>query len=145
MPASPFNTPALLDAIVAVVQGLSGMQGTVSTGVPESLPTRVSAFVTVGDLTPRRKATQLLQREARFRVTLGYRVRGAEATAERDLAALVDRFTTALYADPTLGGVATRADLDLAAADSPEYAPIAGQEYRLYPMTVMAAQQQTVP
>lgn len=141
-----FATRTVLAEVVALVQGLTGMQ-TVYTGVPESLATRVSAYVTLGPQPEQdKRGGGVLQKEGRIRVTFGYRVKGAEAAAEQDLADMIDRFQTAYYAarrtnlNSTVDSLLT---LDHSPAGGPEYQPVAGQEYRRYPVDVVFTQQQT--
>lgn len=135
-----FNLAGPLNRIVAILTGLSGMQ-TVYTGVPESIGTRVSAYVTLGGMRVADKATQLLQREQRYFVAFAYRVSGAEATAEADLMTMVDAFIAAIYADRTLNGTAKGVTIDAGLADQPEYRVLAGQEFRVYPIVVGCTQQ----
>ena len=141
-----FDTPAVLNAVVTLVQGLTGMQS-VTKGVPESLPTRVAAYVTVGPQPENdRTAGGLLRKEGRIRVTFGYRVSGAEATAESDLAAMIDRFMVAYYAARRTnlsGTVTSLGNLDHSVANTAEYEAIAGQEYRRYPVDIPFTQEQT--
>jgi hypothetical protein len=139
-----FNTPAVLDAVVALLTGLEGMQS-VTKGVPETLGTRVSAYVTMGRQAPRDKATgRLLTKDGRIRVVFGYRVSKEEASAEADLTAMVDRFHVAFYAakKTNLGGTVTSLrDLDDSAADLADYEMVRGQEYRRYPVDILFTQE----
>ena len=137
-----YNNVAVANALVDVLDGLSNM-GDVQIGSPESMSTRVSAFVTLGSLTPKRKATGITQRETRFFVMLAYRVDGAEATAETTLMGLVDAFMDALAADMTLGGVCVDLEANSLAADEPDYQLRAGKEHREYPIVVTVTQRST--
>lgn len=134
-----YNSGAVVSALVALLQGLSGM-GNVQIGTPESVGTRVSAFVTLGSQTATRKATGITQRETRFFCMLAYRVEGAEATAETTLMTLADAFMNAIDADKTLGGVVHDATADSQAADEPDYQLRAGKEFREYPIVVTVIQ-----
>lgn len=140
------NTLAVLDAVASLVTGLTGMQS-VTKGVPESLPTRVSAYVTVGPQQEREKAVGgLVQLDGRIRVTLGYRVSGAEATAEQDLAQMISRFQTAYYSARRTNlssAVESLGNLDHSPNDAAEYQTIAGQEYRRYAIDVPFSQSAT--
>jgi hypothetical protein len=138
----PFQTKAVLTKLVAIVQALSGMQGTVGKGVPEALATRVSAYVTVAGQAYSLKVAQKAQKEGRWVVVFGYRVKGAEATAEDSLADLIDAFVTAILADMTLGGLVGRVDLDFGGVGDALYSTISGSEFRLYPIGVVATQTQ---
>lgn len=139
-----FDTGAVLSRIVTLLTNAGVQQ--VYTGAPESLSKRVSAYVAVVGQQVSDKPAGVLRREARYFVGLGYRVSGAEATAETDLATFLDAFLTAFYADreTRLNGTCTNCWLDLSLADDPQYQVTAGQEFRLYPFIVIAVQQQNV-
>lgn len=134
-----FDSAAVAGALVDVLEGLSGM-GAVQIGAPESVGTRVSAYVTMGGQEVLRKATGVIQRQGRFYCMLVYRVDGAEATAETTLMGLVDAFLQALFADLTLAGTVQALEVTSAAADEPEYQLRAGKEYREYPVIVTVVQ-----
>lgn len=134
-----FNSQAVANALVSVLQGLSGM-GAAQIGAPESVGPRVSSYVTMGSQQTRRKTTGTTLREARFFCMLVYRVDQAETTAETTLMNLVDAFLAALHADLTLGGVVTGLEASSAAADEPDYQLRAGKEYREYPISVTVTQ-----
>lgn len=138
----PFNTVQPLDRL-AVLLTNAGAQN-VKKGVPEAYSHKVSAFVTFVGQEIVDKAGGLLQREARYYVEIGYKVKGAEDTAEVSLAAIVDSFITGFYADRKTGlaGTAESCSLDLTVSDRPEYTPVAGSEFRVYPLVVTAVQQQ---
>lgn len=138
---------AALDALVTMVGGIAGVQATYK-GAPESLSNRVSAYVALGAQPQGQKAGGLLERNGEMLVVFGYRVKGAEATAEETLADFIDAFTTQFYADRKNGaGLFDSAttqvqtgELDMTLARSPEYMALAGQEYRLFPIIVTATQ-----
>lgn len=134
-----FNSAAVANALVSVLQGLSGL-GAVQIGAPESVGPQVSAYVTMGSQSVIRKATGVVQRESRFFCMLAYRVDGAEATAETTLMSLVDAFLAALHADLTLGGTVFSLEANSQAADEPDYQLRAGKEYREYPVVVTVVQ-----
>lgn len=140
----PFATKSVLDAVVTLLSGLTGMQ-LVYRGVPESLPARVVAYVTVGPQQEADKAAGgLLSKEGRIRVTFAYRVSGAEATAESDLADMIDRFQVAYYAARRTNlsnAVVSLAKLDHSPATSAEYEVVAGAEYRRYPVDIVFTQE----
>lgn len=141
-----FNTRGVLTEVATLVSGLTGMQ-TVYTGVPESLATRVSAYVTVGPQPEEDKhGAGALSKSGRIRVVFGYRVAGAEATAEQDLADMIDRFQVAYYAarrTNLTNTVDSLGNLDHTAASEPEYQAIAGQEFRRYPIDIVFRQTMT--
>lgn len=140
-----WDAEAGLDALVALLQSIPGMQS-VRVGAPETLPTTVTCYVTLGGVRPFDKALQLLQRDTNYLITWGYRVAGAEANAERKLCEFVDQACEKLYtarkddASP-LKGVTVNATL----ADEPQYQAIAGQEVRRYPIIVTIHPQRTPP
>jgi len=142
-----FTTSAPLTALATMLGSVTGIQD-VRTGVPESLSNRVSAYVTVSGQRIIDKASGLLQREADYFIEIGYRVQGAEATAETTVAAALDDFVADFYAARKNGtGLFLEAttqvksgSLDLSLASSPEYRILAGQEYRLQPIVVTVVQ-----
>lgn len=140
VPNAPFDTVGPLNYLYSMTQGLTGMQS-VFKGVPLSLPTTVSAYLTVGGQRVYYKATDLLQKEQRYMVTFGYSVAGGAAPAEEGMTLLIDRFTYALYADQTLGDTVHTAELDFTLADEPQYQGIAGANVRRYPIVVITYQQ----
>ena len=137
-----FNSGGVASALVTLLEGLSGM-GDVQIGAPESMSTRVSAYVTLGSQQGTRKTTGTTQRETRFFVMLAYRVDGAESTAETTLMSLADAFMVAIDADKTLGGVVVDAVANSQAADEPDYQLRAGKEFREYPIMVIVTQRGT--
>ena len=139
------NTNAAFLALVALVQNLVGMQGTVYQGVPESFAGNVSAYVAIGDLRVTDRTTgNYLEFEQDFLIVFGYRVRGAEQTAEQKVAEFKDKFVRALFHDRTLGDVVNKVTLISGLAGSPQYLAFAGSETRLYPMAVRICQAETI-
>jgi len=134
------NSVAILEqlktTLQAVITAEQGIADAVTIGVPETPPAKLFGYVTLGSQSTERAATALFERTTRIMVMLGYRVNGAEATAERDLAELVDAFVAAIYTDLSLGGAVLSATVDSSAADDPDYQLRVGQEYREYPMIV---------
>lgn len=144
-----FNNGAVLNAIKALLLTLPQLQSA-QLGAPDAAGTKVSAYVTLGAQPVVNEASGgLLKRETRCFVGFAYRVAGADAadvaTAETTLAAAVDAFIRAFYADRSLGGVVESAALDLSVADQPEYRITAGKEYRIYPLFVTTTQRETIP
>jgi hypothetical protein len=135
-----FNTLAVANQLVAMLEGLTGI-GTVQKGAPVDVPTRVSAYVTMGSQPQTRKHAGSVERWPHYFVNFAYRVeKGGEAAAEEALMALVDGFQAALYADLTLGGTCLDLEVDTGLADEPEYQLRTGKEYREYPIVVKAKQ-----
>lgn len=139
-----FDSAAVLSALKAMLEGIAGMQE-VFIGPPESLGRRVSAYVTVGgnaqainDRTP-----GLLSDERTWFVGFGYRVADQEADAETTLAAFVDGFIRAFYANRTLGGLLlANPRLDFSLTRDPRYEWRAGQEFRVLPIVVIGTQRE---
>ena len=141
-----FDTEAILlklqDHATAMVAPYSGM---VYLGVPESLGARVTIYITAGGQNLVAKATGgFMQKEGRFVVHLAYRVRGAEQDAERQICRLIDDLYRRIARDPTLGGVVSRCEIDTATTIEATYAIAAGPEYRILPIVIFTAQQETI-
>ena len=134
-----YNTKAPAQKLLTIIQGLSGM-GSAQLGVPESWGTKVCAYIGMGSQPTVKKATQVIGRDARYFVSFGYRLDGAEATAEEAMMDLVDAFLAALYADMTLGDTCKSIEVDTGLADAPEYQLRAGKEYREYPIIITCRQ-----
>jgi hypothetical protein len=141
---APFNAKAMLQYVATLVGTLPGLQQ-VYIGVPESIESKVSAYVTIGDLTPRPFATQVAQRDPDVMVTFAYRVVGAEQTAELLICDLVDALTAAIYADRSLGGTSQNATLSMVANREPRYMAVAGAEFRSYVAVVSGLQTTSTP
>jgi hypothetical protein len=123
------GTKAGLTALINLVSAIPGVQGTVNRGVPESFPSRVSAYVAVGVPNVEREAFGgQIRVDATYYVGLGYATEGAEETAENDLADALDAFVRAIEANPSVGGVF--AEVDYGPAAPAEYATVVGQEFR---------------
>jgi hypothetical protein len=141
----PLSTLAPLNRLVAVLQGLSGLQQ-VYVGVPESIGPQVAAYVALAGQSVSNETIDLAQREARYFVAFAYAVAGAEATAETTIAGLIDAFQTALFAERDSGMNAGAGPLvdsvgwDFSLGDRPDYQPIAGQEFRVWPCLVTVTQ-----
>lgn len=134
-----FNTKAPAEALVALLDGLTGVAGA-QLGVPASVSTRIYATVTAASqvITPKTSATT--RRGARYNCTLIYRLDGTEAAAEQALMDVLDLFIAALMADRTLGGLVKDIEIDATLADSAEYQVRAGKEYREFPILVTVYQ-----
>ena len=125
-----------LAAVLALASGVPGVQSA-WVGAPEALPTRVVASVTAGGFEPVVKTVGGVSLvRLRYRVPFGYRVMGAEDTAETTMIAAALAFAAAVEDDRTLGATCDQARLDATVADSPPYALVAGDEFRLYPVVV---------
>lgn len=146
MPATaPWSTAGPLSQLVTIVTGLTGVQQ-VYTGIPESVEKRLCAFVTLGGQDIANKTTGgLMQRMQSYRVVFVYAVEEAEAGAELAVAAVIDLLLDALFADRTLNGTLEQMEVDATEADRPEYARVAGVDYRQYPITIRGVQRKTYP
>jgi hypothetical protein len=144
MPA-PWSTPGPFTALATLVAGLIGVQWS-QVGVPESVPAQVGAYLTLGGQQVDNKATGgLMQRRLSYRVVFCYALDGAETTAETTIAALIDAFIAAIFADRTLGGTLESLDVDASEADQPRYVGVAGAEFREYPLRITGVQRSTFP
>lgn len=139
-----FDASGALEAVRVLAAGSTNF--TLGVGTPENLGRRAAGYVTLGSAQPAdRAAGGLIERTVDCHLVLGYRVKGAEETAELDMAAAVDAFTLAFYAsDRTLGGAGTSAEIDFGLVGGAEYERIAGQEFRLYPIVVSVKQRQSM-
>lgn len=137
------NAVQALQNVEALAEGATGF--TLVIGTPESLGRQAAGYVTLGSAQTRDVlAGGTVERMVDVHVVFGYRVRGAESSAETDIAAAVDAFTAAFYAsDRKLDGAGESAELDFGLVGSAEYQQIAGQEYRLYPIVVRVKQRQS--
>ena len=133
------NTAGPLNQLKTLVESITGIQD-VYIGVPENLPKRASAYIALGSQPILLKATGVAQRDARYQVTFGYRVGGAEAAAELTIAGWLDAFLQELLDDLTLAGTCEGLDFDTSLADAPGYEKFAGLENRLYPVVVACRQ-----
>jgi hypothetical protein len=137
-----FDSLAPANRLVSVLTSLSAVNSA-QIGAPESVSTRLSAYVTMGSQGVGRKTTGTTQRQTRYFVMFVYRVDGDETAAETALMQTVDAFMAALYADLTLNGTGTDLEAASLAADEPEYQLRVGKEYREYPIVVTVTQQGT--
>lgn len=143
-PPTAIDSTAAFTALVALVQGLDDMQGTVYEGVPASFATAVGAYVvTLGMEITDKTTGNLLQMTQEFEVGFGYRVAGAPNNAERNVLAFKDAFVRAFYRDRTLGN-AVLDGLIVPGLNVPDYRQWAGAEVRLYPIPVRVVQRETI-
>lgn len=137
-----FNTLSVATQLVSVLTDLSAVNSA-QIGAPESVNVRLSAYVTMGSQTTKRKTSATTQRQTRMFVMFMYRVDGNETAAETALMQTVDAFFTALHADLTLNGACTDLEVNSLAADEPEYQIRTGKEAREYPVVVTVTQEGT--
>lgn len=138
------QTRAGLNALIALVQALPSVQGSVNKGVPESFPSAVSAYVAVGLPNVERESFDgQIRVDCLFYVGFGYAIEGAEETAEDELADTLDALIRAIEADPSVGGVF--AELNYGPAAPAEYATVVGQEFRHIRFALEGQQRESVP
>jgi len=140
-PAAGFDAVAPLRYLEALCAAIPGVQYA-QIGAPLARPWAVMVAVTMGGFAVApRVVGALAERVQRYYVAVWYRVLGAEADAEQQLGAVVNRIVEALYDDMTLGETCRSIrEIDGTAADLADYAQQAGQEYRVYPLVVHVAQ-----
>lgn len=142
-----FSTLAVLDYLETLVTGLDDVSE-VYVGFPSALAATLSGIVAVAAPALDDAATQLVLYTPRFYVGLVYRIAGSTAaqlrTAERALATALDDFIAALLADRTLGGTVDDITLDFSFANNALYQAFAGQEARVFPISVLVSMQQIV-
>lgn len=139
-----FNLKAPLEEIVNILGNIPGIQK-VYTGVPESVYNRISVYAVMGSHDLNDKITSgFLRRTQRYIIGFVYRVREAEAQAEKDLADLVDATIRALYSDRTLNGTVDGIKLDLSWNDSPDYRKLGEEEIRHYLVIVLVDQSEQI-
>lgn len=140
-----FNSDAAFTAIVALVQGLPGMQGTVYEGIPLAVETSIGAYVvTLGMELSQRTTGNYWQLTQEFEVGFVYRVKGGPAGAERQVLAFKDAFVRAFYHDRTLGLADVVDGVIVPGLNIPDYRQWAGAEVRLYPIPLRVVQTETV-
>lgn len=140
--AVDFNTLAPMDRIITVLQSAemvtAGLQR-VYKGVPESLANQVSAYLFLGPMDVRDKVAGLLELDITYYLSIGYRVAGAEATAENVLSAVIDKFIEIFYNTERpgrLNNTCRTCNLDFSRVGRGAYDQVAAQEFRIYPMGV---------
>lgn len=138
-----FDSVGPLNRLKTILAGIAGV-GQTTKGIPESVGARVSASVSVGGQRLEFDAFKILERMTGYFVEFAYRVQGNEGAAEDQLAAFLDAFLAALYADQTLGGTCEGIETDFSLTSDPNYRPTAGQEFRVFPLVVWARQTNAV-
>jgi hypothetical protein len=143
-----WNSVTPLQSIKTFLAGLSGVQSA-HIGAPESFTTRVTAYVCLGSDGTMDHRTEVQRGEVGYFCAFGYRVQGAEEAAEIALATAKDDLKqqwtddrtagTGVFALSTTQAKGARLDLNLAAI--PDYAPVAGVEYRLWPFMIYVMQE----
>jgi hypothetical protein len=143
-----FDINGPLRELVALLEGTSmvsaGLQH-VYVGVPESLASKLSAYVYFRKYPPTNKTNDLLQRKVDYYILFGYRVSNDEAGAEFALGDVLDAFDSAFYALRAGGLNGKVADCGEAQiGEREEYEVYAGQEFRSHPVRIETTQYQIV-
>lgn len=146
---------AAKDALITLLGGTTGLQA-VYDGAPESMPTRTSAWVTIGDLIgPAQSVASggLYEQTTHLIVVIGYAVAGTESTSEDYVASAVtdiihrviqNRTHTVGGVTPLLNGTVKTMEPPGPAAMPADYVTIAGQEARVYPLAIEIRQRETI-
>lgn len=117
-------------------------------GTPESLSNQVSAYTFFMPDEKTDKAAGLIELTANYGLTFGFRVQGAEATAENGLIAVFAKFYEVFFTTERpgrLNGTCRTCDWDFSRAREDLYKNVAAQEYRLLPTTVTVTLQSSLP
>jgi hypothetical protein len=148
-----FDVEVALNGLVALVATIPSIES-VQIGAPESPPTRIEAWVTVGD--PGEvgsRITGVYELPINLIVWFGYVVEGAEQAAEAQLADYISELVRRMIQNRagTVDGVARnlngsvdRMDLPQAAAGVADYTSMAGQETRTYPLGIRIVQRENL-
>lgn len=148
-----FDIEAALNGMAELVRTVPAMES-VGIGAPESLSTRIAAWVTVGDpgeIGPREVG--IYELPMNLIVWFGYAIGGAEGAAEAQLADYISNLTmhiiqnrmntvtgNAVTVTPNLNGAVARMELPQAAAGVADYTLMAGEEARTYPLGIRVIQ-----
>lgn len=148
MPANPFDAAAPMAALKTLLEAVSPIQ-TVYVGTPESGARRVIAYIAfLGPAVSAKAANGLMQATLRLFVGIGYRVDGAEQTAEQNMAAAVIEFAREFYANRNsqtlLGGSVNSMELSFPQTTEPLYLQLANQTFRVTPAIAEVTQQETI-
>lgn len=142
-----WQAKATMNELVTFLATIPGVQA-VRKGEPTSYTAQITASVSLGAAPPKDRTTGLIRRELEFWVTFGYRTDANVALAEDTLADILDALEALFYGErkdaTPLGGTVDSMELDTSPASAAEYRPVAGQEYRLYPVIIRVVQQHTV-
>lgn len=148
-----FNVEAALEGLKALVETIPSIESA-QIGAPESLSTRIAAWVTIGD--PGEigaRVTGIYELDLSLIIWMGYVVEGSEQAAEAQLADYISELTRRLIqnrADTVdgvsrnLNGSVHRLGLPQAAAGPADYTMFAGQEARTYPLGIRILQQENL-
>jgi hypothetical protein len=148
-----FDVESALNGLAALVATIPSMES-VQIGAPESPPTRIQAWVTMGD--PGEVGSRIAvvyELPINLIVWFGYVVEGSEQAAEAQLADYISELVRRMIQNRagTVDGVArnlngsvTRMDLPQAAAGVADYTRMAGQEARTFPLGIRIVQKETL-
>jgi hypothetical protein len=148
-----FDVEAALNGLAALVATIPAMES-VQVGAPESLSSRIVAWVTVGDpgeVGPR--VAGVFELPINLIVWMGYAVEGSEQAAEAQLADYISELVRRMIQNRAgtvdgvtrnLNGSVDRMDLPQAAAGVSDYTSMAGQEARTYPLGIRIVQRENI-
>lgn len=148
-----FDVEAALNGLAALIGTIPSVED-VRIGAPESLGSRIEAWVTVGD--PGEigaRVTGVYELDLNLICWFGYSVEGAEAAAEAQLADWVTEITRRMIQNRmgavdgvtrNLNGAVDRMGLPQAAAGISDYTMMAGSETRTYPLGIRVIQREAI-
>jgi hypothetical protein len=148
-----FDVEAALNGLAALVTTIPAIES-VQIGAPESLSTRISVWVTVGD--PGEVGSRVVgvyELPLNLIVWMGYVVEGNEQAAEALLGDYIGELVRRLISNRAgtvdgvtrnLNGSVDRMDLPQAAAGVSDYTSMAGQEARTYPLAIRIVQRENI-
>jgi hypothetical protein len=148
-----FDVEAALNGLAALVTTIPAIES-VQIGAPESLSTRISVWVTVGD--PSEVGSRVVgvyELPLNLIVWMGYVVEGNEQAAEALLGDYIGELVRRLISNRAgtvdgvtrnLNGSVDRMDLPQAAAGVSDYTSMAGQEARTYPLAIRIVQRENI-
>ena len=150
-----FGVKAAKNNLITLITGTTGLQA-VYDGAPESMPTKTSAWVTLGDVVQPAQAVAsggLYELTTHLIIVIGHAVEGAEEVAEDYVCDAVDEIIVSILTNrthtvngvaPMLGGTVKTMDPPGPAAMPSDYVTIAGQPARIYPLAIEIRQRLTI-
>lgn len=148
-----FDVEAALNGLKALMETIPSMES-VQIGAPESLSTRIAAWVTVGDPGDIGSTVQgVYELDLMLIAWFGYVVEGCEQAAEAQLADYISELTRRLIQNRmgtvdgvarNLGGSVDLMGLPRAAAGPSDYALFAGSEARTWPVGIRIVQRENL-
>lgn len=150
---SGFDIEAALEGLKALVDTVPAIES-VQIGAPEGPPTRISAWLTIGDPgVIESRVNGVYELPINLIVWFGYTVEGVESAAEAQLADWVTEVTRRLIQNRMqtvdgvtryLNGSVDMMDLPQAAAGMADYTLMSGQETRTFPLGIRVVQRENL-